>query len=166
MRALLSLVVVMAFGCSSGSSVADTRPPVFVWVDATGAVVGPYSGPQASFIDDQGFMWQLNSVTGKVDAPHEGAGASLFFESADCSGPAFMAAAIRPLEVRGVFKRAGLWAVKADAVIVDKTIASDFSGSCSPRSTSVLAVVAEDALVAAPAKPSLAFAGPLHVARR
>lgn len=61
-----------------------------VWVDATGAVVGP----EPVFIDDAGVQWDLNTATAEV-APRPLSGNNLY-TAADCAGDAYAEGTVLP----------------------------------------------------------------------
>lgn len=65
---------------ADGTAIAGAR--IVLWVDATGAVIGP----EPVFIDDAGVQWPLNLESGTVAplALYEG----VYFASNDCTGQA------------------------------------------------------------------------------
>jgi hypothetical protein len=68
---------------ADGTAIAGAR--IVLWVDATGAVIGP----EPIFIDDAGVQWPLDLETGEPSPSklYEG----VIFASNDCSGQAYAA---------------------------------------------------------------------------
>lgn len=66
---------------ADGTAIAGAR--IVLWVDATGAVIGP----EPVFIDDAGVQWPLDLETGTVKPVP--LSEDVYFASTDCSGQAY-----------------------------------------------------------------------------
>lgn len=68
---------------ADGTAIPGAR--IVLWVDATGAVIGP----EPVFIDDAGVQWPLDLETGTVKP--QALSELVYFASTDCSGQAYRA---------------------------------------------------------------------------
>ena len=103
MRSMLVAAVVFAVSCGGAAGekgpAGDQGPageqgprgePGYsglVWVDANGALVGPYA-ESPIYVDDAGVLWPVNSETAELDLATRDTAVG-WFESADCTGVAY-----------------------------------------------------------------------------
>jgi hypothetical protein len=168
--ALAVVVAVLELGCVKGPK-GDPGPAAssgkrLVWVDATGAEVGPaaaagVSSGLASYVDDRGLIWPVDPETARV-AEDRFPGFSKLFETSDCTGTAYMV----PVAPRVVFKAPGdpKLRVRPDSLASKSVSVHTLSGTdCSPTSTDYQVI---DLTTTAPSPeltiPALAFAPPLR----
>lgn len=161
----IAVLVVLA-GCSGGSVVAEQRLPVLVWVDATGAVVGPYSPiPYSLYVDSNGVAWRLDPISATASAPAMAVG----YLTADCSGDAYLIAdSVAARTAVRVGGETGEIRVVPDSAVaaLTKMGALGPAASCSKNSNSWPAI-AVNKLAPGPASPPLLpFAPPLRIERR
>lgn len=164
----VGLLVVLA-GCSSSSIApqggdAGARPPVAVWVDATGAVVGPYASGSPVFFDAAGFQWSVDRDAARASAVGTGA---FYFSSADCSGSAYLAANVLPRQTIRVAGDSTVYSLPDDAMPAtrsDLRSVLGFSGCEALVGTAGVIPKAQARVVVGP--PALSFMPPLHVEAR
>lgn len=142
---------------ADGSAIPGAR--VVLWVDAQGAIVGP----EAAYLDDAGVFWMLDTES----AEPRGAGGDgrLYFESADCTGEAFVVTYPSP---RRAFSApaldGGLQFFMRPSFSVrgtQRAFGSRFASDCLQTNESLRSLSASTDLTPL-AIPQPPYAGPLH----
>lgn len=150
-------------GSSGGSSGGGGQG--LVWVDRTGAVVGPDVGGPVYF-DSSGFMWAVGVNTGALRPPL--VGVLSFYDDSACShlvGVAQPDMELPPREVFALTPGDGGFFVRSDTAQfgVDAGQLFAFAGAsgCSPEGSVGSAVLPITGMVAV-TPPATPFAPPLH----
>lgn len=139
---------------ADGAAIAGAR--IVVWVDATGAVIGP----EAAFLDDAGVRWLLDTETGDL-ATYVNFTAH-YFESLDCSGPPLMRVQLPRTAFGG--PDGGYFVRSNDATtaaLLTTASRQSFGGPCIQISSSFYMLPLNE--VRAVEKPAFDFIGPLRV---
>lgn len=138
--------------------VASNAGRIVVWVDATGAVIGP----EPVFIDDAGVQWPLDQETGLIGT---GLPWPVYYESNDCDGGALELAHSPPRVVfigadGGFFRRAND-VIRARVRDVHSTRGPP-TWQCYATSGSYGLLQWSSDIVAVPGPPTIGFQGPLR----
>jgi hypothetical protein len=142
-----------------------------MYYDATGSLVGPVNPTgQALYVDDSGLLWNVSAAGGSLSVPS--LTLTAYYESTDCSGPAFINAnAALPLpRVPFISGSNGILYVVPDTGmtsiggVVAQSMGGLGSGGCGQATNTITGfAVSQMTPSSVLTAPTLPFTGPLHL---